>query len=38
MPGFVAWATDALRVVEFMHEYALPANLWGGGAQHRRRR
>ena len=31
MPGFQAWATDALRVVEFMHEYALPVNLWGGG-------
>ncbi len=31
MPGFQAWATDALRVVEFIHEYALPANLWGGG-------
>ncbi|MEZ5290966.1 MAG: FG-GAP-like repeat-containing protein [Vicinamibacterales bacterium] len=31
MPGFVAWASDALRVVEFMHEYEVPANLWGGG-------
>jgi Putative Ig domain/FG-GAP repeat len=31
MPGFQAWATDALRVVEFMHEYALPVNLWGVG-------
>ncbi len=31
MPGFVLWATDSLRVVEFIHEYAIPANLWGGG-------
>jgi hypothetical protein len=31
MPGFIAWANDALRVVEFMHEYEVPANLWGGG-------
>lgn len=31
MPGFVLWAGDSLRVVEFIHEYAIPANLWGGG-------
>lgn len=31
MPGFVLWASDALRVVQFMHEYEIPLNLWGGG-------
>ncbi len=31
MPGFIGWGTDALRVVEFIHEYALPADLWVGG-------
>jgi hypothetical protein len=31
MPGFVQWAEDGLRTVEFVHEYAIPANLWGGG-------
>ncbi|MGE0464234.1 MAG: FG-GAP-like repeat-containing protein [Vicinamibacterales bacterium] len=32
MPAFVAASSDALRVVEFMHEYEVPANLWGTGA------
>jgi len=32
MPAFVAASSDALRVVEFIHEYEIPANLWGGGA------
>jgi len=31
MPGFIADATDALRVIEFIHEYEMPANLWGSG-------
>ena len=30
-PGFVAASLDAVRVVEFIHEYALPENLWGSG-------
>ena len=30
-PGFVAASLDAVRVVEFIHEYALPVNLWGSG-------
>jgi hypothetical protein len=32
MPAFVGASADALRVVEFLHEYEIPANLWGGGA------
>jgi hypothetical protein len=31
MPGFIADSTDALRVIEFIHEYAMPVDLWGGG-------
>lgn len=31
MPGFVTTANDTLRVIEFVHEYAIPANLWGSG-------
>lgn len=31
-PAFVAASLDAVRVVEFIHEYALPVNLWGAGA------
>ncbi len=33
MDAFVAGGQDALRVVEFIHEYEMPANLWGVGAQ-----
>ena len=32
MPAFVNGASDALRAVEFIHEYEIPANLWGVGA------
>jgi hypothetical protein len=32
MPGFVRQSNDALRVVEFMHEYEIPADLWAGPA------
>ena len=28
MPGFIASSSDALRVVEFIHEYQIPADLW----------
>ncbi len=28
MPGFIASSSDALRTIEFIHEYAVPADLW----------
>ena len=32
LPGFIASATDSLRVIEFIHEYAVPADLWSNPA------
>lgn len=32
LPSFLASATDALRVVEFLHEYEIPADLWSNPA------
>ena len=32
MPSFIASSSDALRVVQFMHEYAIPADLWANPA------
>jgi hypothetical protein len=32
MPAFVGASNDALRVVEFLHEYEIPADLWSSPA------
>jgi hypothetical protein len=32
MPAFVSLSNDALRVVEFIHNYEIPADLWSGPA------
>ena len=32
LPAFIASTSDALRVVQFIHEYAIPADLWASPA------